>query len=128
MVLSMELNMAKSASNLANMSVDALLHLRDEIGATLSRKSRELQGQLQRLQALPARARRNSDARKGVKVAPKYRGPNGDTWAGRGATPKWLTALMRQGRKRDEFLIEQPKMAAASRKRSNVKRSARKRK
>ena len=121
--------MAKSASNLANMSVDALLHLRDEIGATLSRKSRELQGQLQRLQALgPARARRNSDARKGVKVAPKYRGPNGDTWAGRGATPKWLTALMRQGRKRDEFLIEQPKMAAASRKRSNVKRSARKRK
>jgi DNA-binding protein H-NS len=125
----MELNMAKSASNLANMSVDALLHLRDEIGATLSRKSRELQGQLQRLQALgPARAGRNSHPRTGVKVAPKYRGPNGDTWAGRGATPKWLTALMKQGRKRDEFLIERPKMAAASRKRSNVKRSARKRK
>jgi hypothetical protein len=41
--------MAKSASNLASMSVDALLRLRDEIGATLNQKSRDLQAKLQRL-------------------------------------------------------------------------------
>jgi len=39
-----------------------------------------------------------------------------------------LVPEMKQGRKRDEFLIEQPTKAAASRKRSSVKRSARKRK
>ena len=122
--------MAKSASNLASMSVDALLRLREEVGATLNQKSRELQGQLQRLGVLgSARGRtRGSHPRRGVKVPAKYRGPSGETWAGRGATPKWLTALMKQGRKRDEFLIEQPNKAAASRKRSSVKRSARKRK
>ena len=123
--------MAKSASNLGSMSVDALLQLRDEIGATLTQKSRELQGQLQRLGVVgAARGRRagRSHPRKGVKVAPKYRGPDGETWAGRGATPKWLLALMKRGRKRDEFLVEQPNKAAASRKRSSVKRSASKRK
>jgi hypothetical protein len=46
--------MAKSASNLASMSVDALLRLRDDIGATLNQKSRELQAQLQRLGVLGA--------------------------------------------------------------------------
>jgi len=38
-------------------------------------------------------------------VAPKYRGPNGDTWSGRGIPPKWLSALEATGRRRDEFLI-----------------------
>ena len=36
---------------------------------------------------------------------PKYRGPNGDTWAGRGRTPKWLATLEAEGRQRSEFLI-----------------------
>jgi DNA-binding protein H-NS len=122
--------MAKSASNLASMSVDALLRLRDDIGATLNQKSQELQAQLQRLGVLGAARGRagRSHPRRGVKVAPKYRGPDGETWAGRGATPKWLTALMKQGRKRAEFLIERPNKAAPARKRSSVKRTARKRK
>ena len=123
--------MAKSALKLGSMGVHALLQLRDEIDTTLMQKSRELQGQLQRLSVLGAARGRRADrvhARKGMKVAPKYRGPAGETWAGRGATPKWLTALMKQGRKRDEFLVEQPNKAAASRKRSSVKRSASKRK
>ena len=38
-------------------------------------------------------------------VAAKYRGPNGETWSGRGRAPKWLEALEAQGRKRAEFLI-----------------------
>jgi DNA-binding protein H-NS len=38
-------------------------------------------------------------------VAPKYRGPNGETWTGRGLTPKWLSTLIAQGRAKDSFLI-----------------------
>jgi len=122
--------MAKSSSNLATMSVDDLLQLREEIGATLNRKARELQGQLQRLGALgrgPNGASR-SHPRKGVKVAPKYRGPDGETWAGRGATPRWLAALMKQGRKKDEFLIQQTSGVSARRGRAGIKRAVRKRK
>ena len=38
-------------------------------------------------------------------VAPKYRGPEGQTWSGRGKAPNWLTALEAQQRSRHEFLI-----------------------
>ena len=38
-------------------------------------------------------------------VAPKYRGPHGETWTGRGLTPKWLSTLIAQGRAKDSFLI-----------------------
>lgn len=38
-------------------------------------------------------------------VAPKYRGPNEETWSGRGLTPRWLATLLAQGRKKEEFAI-----------------------
>ena len=126
--------MPKTASNLGTMSVEALLKLRDDIGTMLSQKGQELKKQLLRLEGggwASARTRgggARSHPRKGVKVAPKYRGPNGETWAGRGATPKWLTALMKEGRDREEFLIARPGKAAASQKRASAKRSGRRRK
>lgn len=40
-----------------------------------------------------------------VAVAPKYRGPNGETWSGRGLTPKWLAALIAQGQPKESFAI-----------------------
>ena len=40
-----------------------------------------------------------------VAVAAKFRGPNGETWSGRGLTPKWLAALVAQGRTKAEFAI-----------------------
>jgi DNA-binding protein H-NS len=39
-------------------------------------------------------------------VAPKYRGPNGELWSGRGRAPTWLAAIEGTGRTRDEFLIK----------------------
>lgn len=39
-------------------------------------------------------------------AAAKYRGPNGETWSGRGLTPRWLAALVAEGRTKDEFLIQ----------------------
>jgi DNA-binding protein H-NS len=41
----------------------------------------------------------------GTPVAAKYRGPNGETWSGRGLTPKWLASLVAQGQSKDAFLI-----------------------
>lgn len=41
----------------------------------------------------------------GVKVAPKFRGPNGEEWTGRGKPPKWLTVLEAEGKSRSEFKI-----------------------
>ena len=36
----------------------------------------------------------------------KYRGPDGETWSGRGLTPRWLAALMTDGRAKEEFAIK----------------------
>lgn len=45
-------------------------------------------------------------ANKGVKVPPKYRDKDGNTWAGRGAQPRWLVAyLKKRGNKLDDLLI-----------------------
>lgn len=51
----------------------------------------------------PAASKRGAKA--GGTVAAKYRGPNGETWSGRGLMPKWLSALVAQGRSKQEFAI-----------------------
>ena len=37
----------------------------------------------------------------------KYRGPEGQEWTGRGTAPKWLNALLVDGKTREDFLIRQ---------------------
>jgi DNA-binding protein H-NS len=66
---------------------------------------------------------------KGVKVPPKYRGPGGETWAGRGATPRWLAALIKEGHSIEEFLIGSGRKAksAAAKKSVAKKKQARNR-
>ncbi|WP_333874756.1 H-NS histone family protein [Methylobacter sp.] len=46
-------------------------------------------------------------ARKGAKVAIKYRHPDDDdkTWTGRGVAPKWMQELLNSGHDRSEFEI-----------------------
>jgi DNA-binding protein H-NS len=114
-------------SNLSVMSVDALLKLRDDIGAVLGRKADELKGQLSRLTGggdVGNGRKKKGRATKGRKVAAKYRDSEGNTWAGRGAQPRWLTAAIKAGKKRDDFLID--KSAAASRKVAKKTRRRRK--
>ncbi len=49
---------------------------------------------------------RKSAAAKSSNPAPaKYRGPNGETWSGRGLMPRWLAALVAQGQNKEEFAI-----------------------
>ena len=57
----------------------------------------------------PAKAGKVAKVRKskaaGVPVAAKFRGPNGETWSGRGLSPKWMTALIAQGRSKSDFAV-----------------------
>ena len=45
---------------------------------------------------------------KGRKVQPKYRNPGkrSETWTGRGRMPLWMAALVKKGKKPDDFLIK----------------------
>ena len=47
---------------------------------------------------------RKTGPAKGGKVAVKYK-HGSDTWTGRGRTPRWLVALGKDGRKREEFRV-----------------------
>src|SRR5262249_47131903 len=99
--------------NLASMSVDALLQLREDVGRALSSKAGDLQRQLAALgKDVGAGGRGRSSALRGTTVAPKYRGPGGETWAGRGAMPRWMTAAIKEGKTRDDFLIDKSAVAA----------------
>ena len=42
---------------------------------------------------------------KGKVVAPKFRGPLGESWSGRGLMPRWLSALVAQGKSKDDFAV-----------------------
>jgi DNA-binding protein H-NS len=120
--------MAKRAKKtLASMSVDALLKLRVEIGAVLSRKADDLKTELKAIGADYADVGRiavyGKKSLTGRKVPVKYRDKSGNTWAGRGAQPRWLTEAIRQGRKREDFLVDK----TATPKRAYKKRSVKKR-
>jgi len=94
--------------NLSGMTVEALMDLRKRVDETLHKRRAELEKQLQRMAVVGGRrvVRGGGSALKGRKVPPKYRSRSGETWAGRGAKPRWLVAAIKGGRKLDDFLIE----------------------
>ena len=49
----------------------------------------------------------SSRGTKGTKVAVKYRNKDNpmETWTGRGRQPKWLAALLKKGRKIEDFAV-----------------------
>ena len=57
---------------------------------------------------LPAKKHAAASAKKaaGTPVPAKYRGPEGQAWTGRGLKPRWLAALIAQGRTKEEFAIK----------------------
>src|SRR5436309_12940432 len=89
--------------NLSGMNVQALMSIRTQIDKRLLELRAELEKQLAALS--PAKREANSSL-KGRKVPPKYRSRSGETWAGRGARPKWLVAAIKGGKKLDDFLID----------------------
>ena len=116
--------------NTKDLDVDGLLALRADVEKALAERGRDLQRQLALLggetgkrRGRPAGGARRPSAARGKKVAPKYRGPGGETWAGRGATPRWLTALVKDGHSIEEFaLAKGGKRAAAAAKKPAAKK------
>ena len=93
-------------TNLRSMSVEQLLQLRDDVGTELNRKTVVLRSQLAKLGGEIASSRGRGGSLRGKKVPPKYRDKAGNTWAGRGARPRWLVAAIKEGKKLEDFAIE----------------------
>jgi len=106
--------------NIDNLSLSELNELMARTQKAISsRKDEEKSATLSELRALASSKgftldelmgrgasgrRQRSD--KGVKLKPKYKGPNGEIYTGRGPTPKWLKALERKGEKREKYLVK----------------------
>ena len=114
--------------NLSQMDFETLVNLRQQVEERLHEHRAKLEEQLEKLGGLVgSRAGKRGafgsprgSTLKGKKVAPKYRGPSGETWAGRGATPRWLVAAIKGGKKLESFLID--KSARKERKKRKSKR------
>ena len=111
-----------SLVNLATLSDEDLSALvsaaQGEIAARLERKKEEFLSSLhEAMTALglsPAEVAASLGGRRGkgnagrrANVAPKYRNPASptETWSGRGKYPRWLGALLAQGKKLEDFKI-----------------------
>ena len=99
--------MLPKKSSLDSLSNQALCKLRDEIAEELKSRAEGLQKEIDQLvgPTSSASSEHRRGPRKGHKVAPKYKGPHGETWSGRGLKPRWLTIAMRQGKQPNDFLI-----------------------
>ena len=98
--------------NLTGLNFESLMDLRNQVDEALSGYRSTLERQLEALGSSVAslggkvaRGMRGSRL-KGMKVAPKFRSPKGETWAGRGAKPRWLVAAIKEGKKLEDFAIE----------------------
>jgi DNA-binding protein H-NS len=114
-----EITMAKV--NLSGMTVEALMDLRKRVDEMLLERRAELEKQLERMVAVVGDRRVVRGGRsvlKGRRVPPKYRGPSGETWAGRGARPRWLVAAIKGGKKLDDFLIDKSARKGRKKRRS----------
>jgi DNA-binding protein H-NS len=100
--------------SLSRMNVEALMDIRKRVDEALLERRADIQKQLERMDGAiaplggksVARGRRRRSVLRGRKVPPKYRSSSGETWAGRGARPRWLVAAIKGGKKLDDFLIE----------------------
>jgi DNA-binding protein H-NS len=111
--------------SLSGMTVEALTDLRKRTDEMLLERRAEIEKQLERMNRAIAvvggRGDQRGSALKGRKVPAKYRGPSGETWAGRGARPRWLVAAIKKGGKKlDDFLID--KTARKKRRKRRSKR------
>jgi len=107
-------------SNLASMSVGALLNLRDQVTTMLARKAQQLKKELAALGSDYAEVGRiavygkqkkakKAHGLKGRKVAPKYQSKKNPKlkWSGRGNTPLWMRNEMKGTKlKKASFLIK----------------------
>ena len=105
------------ASDLDSMSIDELWSLHEKLAtmlaARLTSEKATLEERLKQLNPRDAEQRSaklnvlNGERRPYPVVVPKYRNPNNssETWSGRGKQPRWLVALLKAGKRIDDFRI-----------------------
>jgi DNA-binding protein H-NS len=102
-----------NSNDFKSMSTDDLWALHEEIAAKLAAaliaEKRVLENRLKQLKggAEAERASSPTGRRPYPAVVPKFQNPDrpSETWAGRGKTPRWLTAKLKSGKRIDDFRI-----------------------
>jgi len=93
--------------DLKGMTIDQLVALGNQVASILAEKVAAKKAQLEEELAKLAVIEGRKASGNGTKAEPTHRDPaTGQTWAGRGQPPKWLTEYEKQGRKREEFLLK----------------------
>ena len=109
------------------MPFDALLKLRNDVVAALSTNADALKRELAALGSDYATVCRiaiyGRKSLRGRKIAPKYRDPaTGETWAGRGARPRWLVARLKAGKKLENFSVDRARTSRKKVRRKTLRR------
>ncbi|MGA7327029.1 MAG: H-NS histone family protein [Rhodomicrobium sp.] len=107
--------------NLSSYSFEKLLKIRKDLdGEVESRKAKEVENLRAKLQENAkafgisvvelvglsggGRRKRETMHARGPQP-PKYRGPKGEEWSGRGPAPRWMKPLLAKGKTKEDFLI-----------------------
>jgi DNA-binding protein H-NS len=84
-----------------------LSKLRTDIEEVLTGRAAQLRNELSKLSATYAKV--GGSPLKGRKATVKYRDRSGNTWAGRGAQPRWLREKLKAGAKLENFAVDKSK-------------------
>jgi DNA-binding protein H-NS len=97
----------QSMTALKSMSIEKLVKLKSDVEETLTQKVTEERRSLeQELTKLGGYTGKKAKGGRLGPAAPKYRNPEtGETWAGRGLKPRWLTAALKSGKSVESFAI-----------------------
>jgi DNA-binding protein H-NS len=90
------------------MTIEKLIKLKSDVEAMLDQKVSEQRHSLQQELSKLGGYAGSKKARGGPRgsVAPKYRNAEtGETWAGRGLKPRWLSAAIKSGKSLEAFAI-----------------------
>ena len=90
--------------------LDKELHSRksqelEELRASVSERARALGVSAEEILGISTRAKRQTRHLRGPQP-PKYKGPNGELWSGKGPAPKWMKPLLTKGKTKADFLIK----------------------
>ena len=70
------------------------------------RRSAKGKGKVKGKVAVPGKRAASTVKKASSPVPAKFRGPQGETWTGRGLMPRWLAALVAQGQLKEDFAIK----------------------
>jgi DNA-binding protein H-NS len=109
-----------AALEFSSHSLPELLEIRKDLDDEIrSRQDKEIEGlrakvaetantfglSVEEVMGLSHAGRRITKHARG-KQPPKYRGPNGEEWSGRGPSPRWMKPFLEKGKTKEDFLIK----------------------